>query len=663
MKSGMRSLFGILLLTLVLAACAGRGPATSTNAPDAAQAPSEEHATAQAPTAEESAAENVAFAAKKAPIFREKLTDETIELRFYDDAPSVAYVNMADFYKLMLPSGSMDVAKQDDGTYLLTSDTGASPNNDMGTGLGGTAVVDVNAGTLTSPNLPAFTNVMSLLQEGMDNVYYDGAPYVRVSRVEYDVDPKPVTLDFGHYGIAVHADDEGVYLPFQTIAAIYSDLANNIASYNGKNVYVENELFYEKMTERDPDYYDPLFTEKTRPKDMAEFSYAHLRFCIDNFYGVPSRTANVLGNHDIDATLESMGETGKAIKEGLLSTDLAESLVATEALGLLLWDGGHSYVSYAQAMQNLGNEKAWLVDAYNAIKEDVTNPLGAFISSNNSIEKFYENINVHEAARSATYGDKTYIKKGDTAVIVFDSFTTNDAWVDYLKGDCERPGIDDTIEHGMFKGERDTLAVVTKGLEKAAADPEIKNVVLDISNNTGGSLDTLAYISSLVSGRDSFRYQNTLTGQVILEHYDVDRNLDGCFDAHDKEVSYDNLRFAVVTSQASFSCGSLLASALAEDGIMIMGERAGGGSCAVQQSVTADGWEWVHSSFRARLVDATGHDIDSGVPVDVNLIELGDAKSAKTLEEKLSNLYDVQLLSNTMNKYYGKRKISLPKTA
>lgn len=61
-------------------------------------------------------------------------------------------------------------------------------------GMGGTATVDPAAGTVFSANLPAFTNVMSLVQDGMDNVYLDNVGVVRASKVEYDKPAQPVTI-------------------------------------------------------------------------------------------------------------------------------------------------------------------------------------------------------------------------------------------------------------------------------------------------------------------------------------------------------------------------------------------------------------------------------------------------------------------------------------
>ena len=161
------------------------------------------------------------FTAKQVPVVREKLTDEKANLRFYADMPNVAYMNIAEFYKLQLPRGTMDAKIQDDGTWLLTSHTGADASKAMAHGTGGTAVIDLAAGTITSPNLPAFTNVMSLVQEGIDNVYFDGTEFTRIAGVEYDKPADTAVIDLARCGIVPRAGDDGVWLPVQTLATFF----------------------------------------------------------------------------------------------------------------------------------------------------------------------------------------------------------------------------------------------------------------------------------------------------------------------------------------------------------------------------------------------------------------------------------------------------------
>ena len=632
-----------LLLCMLLAACGNENAAASSGASSG--------------TAD---VQSAAFTEKEVPVFRETLTDEKLTLRFYEKTPSIAYISLADYYELMLPQGSMDVERRDDGTYLLTSHTGADPSTDMGKGLGGTAVVDPHAGTLASPDLPAFTNMMTMVQEGMDNAYYDGMPFVRVSRMEYDRDSQPITFDFAKYGIALYADDEDVYLPFQTVSVIFSDFGNHYASYNGEKVYVNSDNIYDRMSDRDPEFWNPILGNRTRPDDLATFSYAHLRFCIDYFDAVPSRVVETLGNHDIDATLDAMGEEGKAIKEGLVSTSLLDSILAADDLGLVLFDGGHTMLTYMYAMLDLQSTDDPLYNDYAGILTDDSNIFGAYyLSKATAIYAQQEESENRMALRDEVYGGETYIKKGDTAVIVFDSFSPNaDAWRDYFAGRGERPTAEDVVAAGDYKGERDTVAIISEGLARAEGDPEVKNVVLDVSNNGGGSLDVLEYIASVVCGRDYCQWKNTLTGQWEREYFDVDRNLDGAFDEKDRLVDYSDLHFAVLTSRSSFSCGNLLPSVFADAGVMVMGERSGGGSCAVQMCVTADGNGWQISSWRGKLVNDAGREIDDGVPVDVDLIELTGAKKTEEGFLDYSSFYDIDLLSEVMNEYYGKQSLA-----
>ena len=633
--------FAALLLCMVLAACGGQNSNASSGAADVYSA---------------------AFTQKDVPVFRKGPTDETIALRFYEQTPSIAYISLGDYYKLILPQGSMDVEHKDDGTYHFTSHTGADPSTNTGKGLGGTAVVDPAAGTLTSPDLPAFTNTMTMSQEGMDNGYYDGMPFVRVSRMEYDKDPQPVTFDFARYGIALHADEKDVYLPFQTVSVIYSDFGNHYASYNGQKVYVNSDNVYDSMDERDPEFSKPILSNRTRAKDLADFSYNHIRFCIDYFDAVPSRKTETLGNHDIDATLDAMGEEGKALKEALHSTDLVEYIIACDVLGLVIWDGGHTTMSYANTTSLISDGGA-LYEEYTTRLKDMTEnktPLGVLYSTYvTDIINSYGHIEECQSARDKAYGSETYIKKGDTAVIVFDAFSSNyKSWTDYFAGKGERPNATEEIAEGDYRGTRDAVAIVSEGLARAKEDPEVKNVVLDVSNNCGGSLDVLEYIVDVVGGREYHQWQNTLTGQLEKEYFDVDRNLDGTFDEKDKLVDYSDLNLAVLTSYTSFSCGNLFPSVLADAGIMIMGERSGGGSCAVQKCVTADGAGWTLSSWRGKLINDAGHEIDDGIPVDVDLLERTGSKTTEEGYPDYSGFYDIDLLSKVMNEHFDAKALT-----
>ena len=231
---------------------------------------------ALAESGEAAAAEPGAYTDKTVGVFRSELTDETATVRYYADAGSIAYMSIADYYAVMLPGQSMTVTPAEDGKYTLTNPCGS-------------AEVDVKADTLTSANYAAFTNLMGQVQEGMENIYLDGYPFIRVIGAEYSNAPKPVTFRFGDYGIDLRADDEQVYFPLGTLSDMFSNMDYIYSSFNNVNLYVNMDNDMDFMYIRDPKYFDSILDRETRDAELAAFTYSELCFVFDNLYGFPGR--------------------------------------------------------------------------------------------------------------------------------------------------------------------------------------------------------------------------------------------------------------------------------------------------------------------------------------------------------------------------------------
>ena len=585
------------------------------------------------------------FTTKQVPVVREKLTDEKANLRFYADMPNVAYMNIAEFYKLQLPKGTMDAKIQDDGTWLLTSHTGADASKAMAHGTGGTAVVDLAAGTITSPDLPAFTNVMSLVQEGMDNVYFDGTEFTRIAGVEYDKPADTAVIDLARCGIVPRADDDGVWLPVQTLATMFTTLFYDFVTYNGQKLYVSNDNTMRPIKDRDPEYGDPIFAQAERPDDLIKFDYGQLCLAFDFFYGKPSVASDVLKEQGLDAFLMSQGDTGKAVKDALMSKDPAEYLRGCDGLHNLMNVDGHTVIEIAKSA-GLDTSKVH-ADLYKRYRE--------------RSDKGDDLLNQLAAKK---------LKQGSTAVIVLNSVDDIDfkKWHAFLHGEGPRPTSAEPINDPELpsNGNVDSLAIFLDGIERAKADPEVKNVVIDVSNDDGGSDDIVLYMSSIIANRQYERVQNPLTNQTITERYDVDRNLDGKFDEKDAQVDYSDLNFAILTSKRSYSCSNMFACIMKDAGVRILGERSGGGSCSVQFQMTGDGPTYQQSSWLARLINDAGEDMDVGAPVDVDLIaragakkvlhEYDDQGKGKHMKAEIydySSFYDVVVLDQVMNELFG----------
>ncbi len=645
----------LTLLAIMGLALSGCAPAATTPAPVTA-----------------SEARGDGFTAKETPVFREELTKERTTLRFYDDMPNVAYVSFADFYKLLLPQGSADVTMQQDGTWRLETHTGANEGTAMANGRGGTAVANVAAGTLETPNLAALVNTMSNVQDGMDNVYFDGAPFVRVANVEYDKPADSTTIDFGKYGIAMHGDDDGLWLPVHALSALFSNLHYDYVVYNGQKLYVNGDNDMNTLTERDPGAGDAYFEKAERPDDMISFDYGLLCFVFDKLYGKPECAPNDLKSQGLDAYLASLGDDRKVLKDALNSKDYAVYLHGCDGLGGLIAQDGHTAIDFANTT-GLDKSKAHedLFKRYKALGEDENDPINRMVREGKEYNESKDIIQLSCKAESQkVYGDATYVSKGDTAMIRLDSVDEVDyeGWENYLAGKGPRPSATEGIENESSgtTGGADSVAIFLDGLDKARADPAVRNVVIDVSKNDGGSDDVVMFVTSIIANTAHEHFQNTLTGQMVTESFDVDRNLDGTFDQRDAEVSYDDLNFAMLTSGYCYSCGNQLPSLLKDAGVPTIGEKTDGGSCSVQKQVTGEGMIYNHSSWLSRLVNDAGQEIDFGVPVDVDLL----ARAGSTLERRAvefggkrleadvydySSLFDLDNLSQVMNEIYASR--------
>ena len=572
-----------------------------------------------------------AYTEKTVPVVTKVAPDGEVTLRFYQDLPDVAYISAADFQSIVLPGSTMVVTHTGVGEYTLA-------NGDA------KAVVNVLKDVFVSSSFEAFTNQMGLLQPGMANVYYDGMPFIRYKSITMTPAVSTVTLDFARYGIDIHADGKGaVYFPFATVADMYSDLFYHHAGFNGEKVVANTSVNEVSLARIDPDYNKTLLSKTTRSESMADFAYKELCFAMDHFYGFPGRVTynEALVTKGMDRTLEEDLAVGPTLKKLLKSTDLAEYFVGMQGLNALYYEG-HTSMAISSAMGRDGSQYEELAARIKSIQEKHKDVMDAIQAGRATMGNRSQKMMAVRTLRPQIYGNPqaTYVKKGNTAVCVFNSFNTmaQTAWEAYYAGKGPKPDINDNG--------RDSMVIFLDALNQAEADPEVENFIVDITSNGGGSADIVMAMTSLIMDKSYLCYDNPLTGQRSVVEYEVDRNFDGVFDEKDKDVRY-NLNFGVLTSDISFSCGNLFPSMLKDGGIPVIGEKSGGGSCAIQAMCTADGFCFQISSFRSRLNTLAGENIDGGIVPDIiipndDMIEITVAEDRKMTVQNYKDFYDIE---------------------
>ena len=546
----------------------------------------------------------------------------TLMLRFYNDMPNVAYVSISNFQQMMYPGTTVQVVPTGDHQYALTSPCG-------------TATVDTDKDIFESDDYEAFTNLMGQVQRDMPNTVYDALPIIRWKSI--DIQPKNVhvALDYGKYGIDLRADDADVFFPFATIADLYMDGYMHIADYNGQSVLIAPNGAYDLDNGYPQSFIAPILQE-TRTADMADFNYRNLCFTLTNFFGYPGRTLlenKGLKEKGLDQALLDYGEAGQMTRNLLKSQNMYEYIAGTATLGCLLNDGGHTNTDVT-AISSIDKESSFW-STTSQLKAEKLEEFVKVCPEYSPIEKDYygksETSMVIDYLRSEKIGEGVkYYKEGSTVLCKFNSFMCDDSgWRRFYRGEGPKPTVQEYPN--------DWLIVLIDALQKAEADPEVKNFVLDISTNGGGSSDVVLFITSLFCNKADMYYENTLTGQKIKTTYEVDRNLDGQFDERDDEVKY-NLNFALLTSTCSFSCGNMLPALLKDYGIPLLGRQSGGGSCCVLYNPSADGFGYRYSTHRARLTDTKGENIDAGIK--------------PTYELKYIDFFNLPKLTELIESYY-----------
>lgn len=545
-------------------------------------------------------------------VSRNKKDNGQVTLRFYDDMPNVAYIAASAYYRLMLPDASMSVVNAGDCYRLSTADA--------------TVTVDVKNDVLTSDSYNKFVSLQSLIASGLPEFETCFNPFLRYDSHVYTPAEHTTTLNFKKYGIDLRDDGQEVFFPFSTINDMFTDASGHIACFDGNTIVVCAEDHAVDIEEMYPDYAVNAYKTVEVSDDLAAFRYGELCFVIDYFYGYPNRNLlekEGLREHGLDAVLDVVSG-GKEVKELLQSQNQAAFVAGTEALNYLMNDGGHMRCglwSYAPANVN------------GIFAERISEALNGLPASTRQMVEALDQIRMKrklrkaelQAIRDKKYGSDIYVKSqdGKTAVLVMKSFMdlNTQGWRTYYASNH-------TTEdwQKMVSDKKQDLVVLTVEALKRAKSEGVKNLVLDVSTNGGGEDDPTTAIVALLGDKtaslrtsrktSSWEY-DMLSLQHLTKTFVVDRNFDGKFDEQDDKTDWvGDMNIVVLTSDYTFSNGSVFTAKMKDFGYQIWGQQSGGGACSIQTLVTPDGMAYTISSYRSHTTDRNKQSIDGGTPVN-----------------------------------------------
>ena len=528
---------------------------------------------------EQAVIETEDYVQKSVNVYRRKeVVDKKVPIRFYKLHINIPYISVSDYFIEFFNTRLTKSVIEHKYTYINSFE--------------GTLTFDVKNSTFSSTSLSSFSNHPDFIEN-------NSKLFIKyLKRDEGTSIEKSVSLS--KYDIAIY-EDEDVYAPLSFLSSLAGGLAGYNVSYNGKDIYVL-DFAGQLGLETDPNYFgSEYFNENNdlRPNDVINYTYNELCFVFDNLRGYTKQLYmgddNLLGL-GLDGVLS---KDYPKTKEYLLSTNKDNYYEGLYALFNALNDGGHTTLVYTgtpfskaaeklseQEFKNINND----ISTMSASKRGV---LTSFYGAKTSFASISEKKYYH------------YDNEARTAYIGFDKFNVDyQGWDDYYNGSKDAPV------------STDTYAYVRSKMIKAKEDGA-KNLVLDLTTNGGGSSYALEGILGLFNNAEGYiRIKDTFNDYIETDYHSIDLNLDGKFDDLDKEYARSfNFNVGVLTSSYAFSCGNLLPFNMKELGYKIIGEKTGGGSCAVSYVSMQDGIVYVHSSYLC-LVDKDGENIDGGVEVD-----------------------------------------------
>ncbi|WP_295069661.1 S41 family peptidase [Ruminococcus sp.] len=545
--------------------------------------------------------------------------------------PNITYIKLSDYYNCWLGQ-DLKITNNNDSTY------------EVKVPIGTTGTIDINKDTISTDDVLQFYYPKEFIENDTSDIY------TFVKGTSQTSEPVSYTCDLSEYNIDIRGDENEVWYPAATLCDLY-DITVMQGDLIDDNLYFFYGILspYSRTNMISNQEHIDSFTEKYkngRPKDLVEFNYNEICFNFDQNYGFPGRFVynDLLAETNFDTMLSTASEGTKKIKEMLLSEDVYEYCAGYDLLNDYFWDGGHTVfydtmIATESDFADKVNEKLSLIGSpedanyYKAIEAyKLYSGQSAFAARNEMLETAdtYEDLGRYAA----------YAVKGDTAFFSFlDFYVDSDKWKSYYFKNDEMP--------------QDLVSQFYNCVTKANEDPAIKNFVIDLGANRGDSSDILDYMMGLICDLDNYNISSgsgNVTGNI---KYSVDKNLDKVYDEKDKAVKFD-LNFGIITSNFSFSCANLMPSLAKENGIMLVGETSGGGTCATNCFVTPDGLLYA-LSIGQKFVDKDGNSIDNGIKPDYDIVKVNDDGT-----KDYSEVYNFSKLSSLFNEFYGKKSETEP---
>ena len=469
------------------------------------------------------------------------------------------------------------------------------------------AKIEFNSDTqkITFSDIDAFFRVDSKIKPLTPYEIKEGVKSIKISEKAQEYKQgKQIEIDLNKYDlIDIYQYGDDLYLPVQTFSDFLLSIDSSInIAYNLKDLFLittasplEEEIFGLKdLSKIGEKFYKTAPKNTTISENYTKFNYQSMCLNLDYSYGLKDNK-NIKSFDEFFSSHSLRTEATKSYKSELLSNDAHR---IDNALAYALSDlvDGHTALNLTSPLYDYGDGNA---DSKN-INPDMVN-----------FTKGSENLAKDQIGKGIKQGFKISESRPDTAFITFTSFSDIDEINLYL---------DDELKSEDYNPYINTQTLFAESYKQITANKDIKNVVVDITNNDGGAISTVIYALCTLLGEIHINMKDQLSGATNTTYYKADINADQKIDEKDKGLAELGYNIFILTSEYSFSSANAMPVFAKEcnSKVSIVGQKTAGGPCAVRSTITPLGATYSQSGISALAVKNKGtyQDIDNGIKPD-----------------------------------------------
>ena len=425
------------------------------------------------------------------------------------------------------------------------------------------------------------------------------------------------------------------YFPLGLLDLAYSESSDISFFYNYKHIYATRDVdnFSEATFVENNNTYtvesqmEQAVTEENMPDYLVDYNANLFIFLMDNLYGLKS-------NKRISSMKRYYANYG--IYKDLFSDSAStRSKAYCNALGVL--DDNHTTLvsvtkTWGETNLHIGGKG---VVARSSLRSKLSQMRTDYYRDSFGIEQESEG------------GQLIYSDTGKTAMFHFETF---------VFGTTEQVfDADEQIKNDAYK--YDTYINFIRLFNTIKQRGNVENVIIDISTNRGGVVGVMMKLLALVSKNNDgvIGMCDGPTSVVNVIHSSVDVNGDKQYE--EDEIFGDDFNIYLLTSDCSFSCGNAFPCFAKQLGVKIIGDKSGGGECAVAIHYLPNSQYVYHSSnLHLGIYDDAKKEfmgLENGAEVD---IPLNNNKPMSYVDEQNqvvfdipTNFYQINVLENLIN--------------